>query len=351
VTAFSISNSCPRRLAAPAACLAILSAVLIVAAVARPDEPPPDSVGIIEGESISVTGPTSVEVVRGQPKTLLRSGSDVRVRSGAARIDLVEGGQISICGPAHLSLLKSGGSLTIALDTGTIHVHIERELPLNIYTPLIQAQTVAIGDAPRDALVGFDSSGAMCIRANLGAIRVEQQLTGQSLLIPQAGDVFLFNGQLERLRSSAGHCVCDLQAEKEAPPPLPEVSQLATADEARQKAPANKANPQPATAQPPLGNDGPIYQVFMPPLIYDANAKVQPEVDPKMIVLVRRVRLRPTLIFQGRVEGPAVAAVAPPPSRLPAPATAANPPKPAAPPSDSFVNRVRTFVRKLWPSG
>jgi len=351
VTAFSNSNSCPRRLAVPAACLAIVCAALFAAAAARPDEPPPDSVGVIEGESISVTGPTSVEVVRGQPKTLLRSGSDVRVRSGAARIDLVEGGQISICGPAHLSLLKSGGSLTIALDTGTIHVRIERELPLNIYTPLIQAQAVAIGDAPRDALVGFDSSGAMCIRANLGAIRVEQQLTGQSVLIPQAGDVFLFNGQLERLRTSAGHCVCDLQAEKEAPPPEPEVGQLATADEARQKAPATVANTQPTTVEPPLANDGPIYQVFMPPLIYDANAKVQPEVDPRMIVLVRRVRVRPTLIFQGRVEGVAVAAVAPPGSRTPAPATAASPPKPAAPPSDSFVNRVRTFVRKLWPSG
>jgi hypothetical protein len=86
----------------------------------------------------------------------------------------------------------------------------------------------------------------------------------------------------------------------------------------------------------------------MPPLIYDANAKVQPEVDPKMIVLVRRVRVRPTLIFQGRVEGVAVAAVTPPPA--PTPAAPANGAKPSASASDSFVNRVRNFVRKLWPS-
>jgi hypothetical protein len=86
----------------------------------------------------------------------------------------------------------------------------------------------------------------------------------------------------------------------------------------------------------------------MPPLIYDANAKVQPEIDPRMIVLVRRVRVRPTLIFQGRVEGVAVAAVIPP--LIPAPAAAANAAKPAAPASDSFVNRVRNFVRKLWSS-
>src|SRR5207249_6101287 len=166
----TISNSISRwrRATLPAACLAILCAALIAAASARPDEPLSDSVGVIEGESISVTGPMSVEVVQGQVKTVLRSGSDVRVKSGTARIDLVEGGQIGICGPAHLSVLKSGGSLTVALDTGTIHVHIEQDLALTIYTPQIQAQAIAIGDAPRDVLVGFDASSAMCTRANSG---------------------------------------------------------------------------------------------------------------------------------------------------------------------------------------
>jgi hypothetical protein len=81
----------------------------------------------------------------------------------------------------------------------------------------------------------------------------------------------------------------------------------------------------------------------MPPLVYDANAKVQPEIDPKMIIVVRRMRVRPTLIFQGRVEGVAVAAVTP--------STAANPAKPAAPGSASLTDRVRNFVRRLWSSG
>jgi hypothetical protein len=328
--------------------MAFFCAVLLAATAARPDEPPSDSVGVIDGEAITVNGPMSVEVVHGQAKTVLRSGSEVRVKSGAARIDLVEGGQISICGPAHLSVLKSGGSLTIALDTGTIHVYIERELVLTIYTPQIQAQTVAIGDGPRDALVGFDATGAMCIRANRGAIRVEQQLTGQSALIPQSGDVLLLNGQFDNRRTSAGHCACDLQAAKATPPPQPELSQLATDDETRQKAPEAKPNTQSAAPDLSPAREEPIYQVFMPPLIYDANAKIQPEVDPKMIALVRRVRVRPTLIFQGRVEGVAVAAVTPPPT--PAPAIAAQPSKPAAPATDTFVNRVRNFVHKLWPS-
>ncbi len=231
MTAFSNSNKPARRAAFPASCIAILCAALITAAAAQPDEPPPDSVGVIDGESISVTGPMSVEVVRGQSKTILRSGSEVRVNSGAARIELMEGGQISICGPAHLSVLKSGGSLTIALDTGTIHVLVEGDLPLNIYTPQIQAHTVAVGGGPRDALVGFDATGAMCIRANRGAIRLEQQLTGQTLLIPQAGDVLLLNGQLDGLRNDSGHCACGLQVAKAAPPPpQPAVNQTEIAD-------------------------------------------------------------------------------------------------------------------------
>jgi hypothetical protein len=119
----------------------------------------------------------------------------------------------------------------------------------------------------------------------------------------------------------------------------------------RKKAPDAKPNTQPATVETPPAKEEPVYQVFMPPLIYDANAKVQPEVDPKMIVLVRHVRVRPALIFQGRVEGVAAAAVTPAPAPASTPAAAANAPKPAAPSSDTFVDRVRNFVRKLWPSG
>jgi hypothetical protein len=345
--AFFKSNVRRDLAAFPVGCVAFLCAALVAFAAARADQPPPDSVGVIDGESISVTGPMSVETVHGQVKTLLRSGSDVRVKSGTARIDLVEGGQISICGPAHLSVLKSGGSLTIALDTGTIHVQIEHQLPVNIYTPQVQAQTVSIGDGPRDVLVGFDAAGAMCIHANRGALRLEQQLTGQSVLIPQAGDVQLLNGQLEGLRTSAGHCACELQSAKVSPPP--EVSRIATAEEARKQVAELKPNPQSAAAEASTDREEPIYQVFMPPLIYDANAKVQPEIDPKMIVLVRRVRVRPTLIFQGRVEGVAVATITPPPPP-PAPVTAAKSTKPPASASPSFTDRVRNFVRKLWSS-
>ena len=349
MTAFDNSTGFLRRAALSLAATAMLGAAVFAAAHPRSDDAGTDAVGVIDGESIAVSGPMRVETVHGQVKTMLRSGSDVRVKSGTARIDLVEGGWITACGPAHFSVLKSAGSLTVALDSGTIHAHIEGDPALTIYTPQIQAQTISIGGGQQDILVGFDTPGAMCIRANRGAVRLEQQLTGQTLVVPQAGNVLVLNGQLETLRTSAGHCACEPQMAKTTSSPDVEVSRPATTEELRKKPPEPKTAPETVLAEKSRANEEPIYQVFMPPLVYDANAKVQPEYDPKMIVLIRRVRVRPTLIFQGRVEGEMVAAVLPPPA--PAPSAATNASKPAPRPSDSFVDRVRTFVRKLWSRG
>jgi len=322
---------------------AALCAALSVGAVGRADNPPADAIGVIEGEAISVEGPMSVEVVRGQVKTLLRSGSDVHVKAGQARIDLVDGGQIMICGPAHFSMLKAGGAITLALDSGTIHAVLGAEVSLNIYTPQIQAHPISIGNGAEDVLVGLDSTGAMCIRANSGAVRLEQQLTGQSVVVPQSGDVSLTNGQIESLRAAAGHCVCTLQTVMKPMTPGTEVSRLATKDDIKKKA-AEPKSPAPAenpdqTAQP----EEPVYQVFMPPLQYDAKAKTQPEFDPNLIILVRHVRVRPTLIFQGRVEGDPVVAQA----AGPAPTMKTNS-RPQTPAELSTWSRVKTYFRKLW---
>jgi hypothetical protein len=410
-----------------------------------PDKPTGDAVGTVEGDAIALQGPMSVEVVRGQVKTMLRSGNDLRVKSGQARIDLVEGGTIAICGPAHLSLLKSGGSLTIALDSGVVHVHVDKSPSITIYTAQIQAKPIAIGDDAQDALIGFDAKGVMCVRAGNGAIRLEQQLSGQSVIVPQGGDILLNNGGLDGITNTEGHCECELQVSNEPPPP-PELSRMATPDEIRQrdaanvaeaeaikeaadnaamdkaaaekeaadraatqraaaeKAAANKlaadaaaqaaarsAAAQAAAAPPtapttsaqsnvkppvPWGepvappvqkrpalpkNQEPIYQVFMPPLSYDAKAAAPADnFDPKFIMLVRRVRVKPTLIFKGTVEGDTPVAKqvsdvkplnATSKDGPAAPANGATPQgaKPAIPPADnSVVNRVRNYIRHLF---
>jgi hypothetical protein len=189
------------------------------AAAPLPDEVPSDTIGSIVGDSISVQGPMTVQVVNGTVKTILRSGSDIHVKSGRARIDLVEGGRIVICGPAHLTILKSGGALTVALESGTVHAYVNHGPALTVYTPEIQAQPIAIGEGAQDALVGFDTPRSMCIRAKSGAVRLEQQLTGQSLLVPEGGDVLLTNGQLDGVRVSSGRCTCELEEEAKIAPP------------------------------------------------------------------------------------------------------------------------------------
>ena len=313
---------------------------------ARADNPAlTDAVGTIEGESISVQGPMSLDSTNGVVKTILRSGSEVLVKSGQAHIDLVEGGNITICGPAHFSVLKSGGALTIALDSGTIHAHIEGQPTLTVYTAQIQAHPIAIGNAPQDFFVGLEASGTMCIRASKGAVRIEQQLTGQSLLIPQSGDVALTNGQLESLRTSAGQCNCELQSTAKPAAVSTQISGLASTEELSKKAAEAKPDPPAQASTAPAAKEEPIYQVFMPPLHYDADAKVQQDYNPNLIVLVRRARVRPTLIFQGKVEGdPVVAQATPPP-----PAPVAQKPEAAKRPAEeSTWNRVRTFFHKLW---
>ena len=96
-----------------------------------PQEPQGEIIGTIEGQAIALKGPMSVQVVGNEVKTLLRSGVDIRVKLGRARINLAEGGTIAVCGPAHISMLKAGNALTIALDSGTIHAHVEGNLTLN----------------------------------------------------------------------------------------------------------------------------------------------------------------------------------------------------------------------------
>ncbi len=339
---------------------AVLAVFLFIAgravAAPLPQEPQGEVIGTIEGQAISVKGPMSVQVVGNEVKTLLRSGVDIRVKSGRARINLTDGGTIAVCGPAHISMLKAGNAITVALDSGTIHARVGSSLTLNVFTAQILAKTVAIGDGAQDILAGFDAPGLMCVRAGLGAVHLEEQFGGQSVMVPQGGDVVIANGQLQGLQSNSGRCACEgfePAATAGANANTPEISTLASREDfsksASPRIPAPRASttpkapdlPKPAAAEP-------TYQVYMPPLRYDASAKVQDEPDPKLIVLVRRVRVRPTLIFQSRVEGdplptPAkslsVDAAAKAPSAVAKPATAAN---------ASVVDRVKSFFKSLW---
>jgi hypothetical protein len=323
-------------------------------AVPPPQEPQGEIIGTVEGQAIAVKGPMSVQVVGNEVKTLLRSGVDIRVKSGRARITLTDGSTIAVCGPAHISMLKSGNALTIALDTGTIHARVAANLTLNVFTAQILAKTVAIGDGPQDFLVGFDTPGLMCVRAGLGALRLEEQFGGQSVMVPQGGDITLSNGQLQNIHGNSGLCACEAFDQAPALPAAaigPEISALATTEEIKRDSVPRK--PAPQTAATPRAPDlakvpavEPTYQVFMPPLRYDASAKIQDEPDPKLIVLVRRVRVRPTLIFQSRVEGSPLPVTQDSLSAAKSKQQVASKSSPSA--NSSVVERVKTFFKSLW---
>src|SRR5215471_13704288 len=335
---------------------ALAGAAVLTAMTVRSDDPVTDSVGIIDGAAVAITGPMRIDVSHGLPRTVLRSGSDVIIKSGTARLDLTEGGTISICGPAHFSVLKAGNQVTFALDTGTIHLSIEHGPAVTVYTPLLQIQPIAIADGPQDALVGFDATGAMCVRAYRGAVRLEQQLSSQNIVVPQSSDILLVNGQLDGLRSGGDRCSCDPELTKYSTPPHLEVVPSAPATEDANAKPLGSGQIiSPLPMDKPETKEGPIYEILVPPLIYNANAEVQPEVDTSQIVVLRRVRVRPTLIFQGHVEGELAKSDSPASAASPQRPAAANPPKATAqsntPRNNSVVDRMVHFVRKLWSRG
>ena len=106
--------------------------------------------------------------------------------------------------------------------------------------------------------------------------------------------------------------------------------------------------------------------MFMPPLSYNAKASAPADnFDPKFIMLVRRVRVKPTLIYQGKVEGEAPVAKTvsdvspssttakvgpnqPPNGNGAAKLGAQQNAKPAPPADTSVVNRVRNYIRHLF---
>lgn len=197
-----------------------------------------------------------------------------------------------------------------------------------------------IGADSRDATIGLETSGAMCVHTISGAARLEQQLTGQSVLVPQGGEVSLTGGQLDATISAPSACRCEIAVAKNDLP-LPTrstgLSALAPQTEFRPNPPApqsvyvpekktenksveskkdveNKMEVANGGAKPFEGNESgkrggppaveqPVYKVLMPPLAFDAKSPAAPpDPSPDTILLVRTVRLRPTVVFHGRVE-------------------------------------------------
>jgi len=306
-----------------------------------------ESVGLIEGDDFAVKGQASLERANGRGAAPLSSGAEVTVRSGSVRIELTGGGEIGVCGPARFTLLRSGASLTLALDFGQVQARLNHPLALSIYTPQIvltplagQASKPLVtssegGEAPADEiLVGLAETGKMCVYAKRGAVRIQQQFGNETMVVPQNVEAALSEGHLDSITETPQACLCSaLSAPRRTPQP-----------EVRVQTGARTDNPPPAgqeleKKEEPM-KELPIWKVVMPPLTFKAGLPAPPLPSPETIQLLREVRVESSSVFTGQVT---------PPASLPQP-PAAKPSEPAqaAAKKPGFGARVANFFRRLF---
>jgi hypothetical protein len=330
--------------------------LLANAQVSRGQQAPPGAIGRVEGNDVSVDngttgGSSPVATTPGSPSFVF-NGSVLTVHDGKARLTLVAGGQVDICGPAKFTLLQSGASLTLALNFGRVHLQLPVSTPLRIFTPTMIATPLDIGGASRDIIAGLDMNDSLCVVATSGAIRLEQQFTGAGLIVPQSGEFFLSAGNLVPVAGTPGSCECTPMHVQSLPPPQIPVMGVTSRDQLNTEQYPSEAAPTPApTPAPPTetaakepapepnvqlrilagANDThptlpapkeapppapvvsvPEYKIILPPLVYSASSLPAPPQDPAIeaVLLVRTVHVEPDYQFTGHVEAPHLNAVA-----------------------------------------
>jgi len=326
-------------------------------------------IGRVEGRDVSVEGGTSAGGSTGTASQaiLVSSGSIITVHSGEALLTLAAGGQLDICGPAKLTVLQSSGAITVALNFGRLRVQLPAGTPLRIFTPTIIATPLEIGGAARDVTLGLELNNSLCVLATSGALRLEQQFTGEGLIIPQSGEFFLGPGTFAPVAGTPGTCHCeaiDVRAVPARPPspPVPEMGAVAKSYAPPAPEPAPKPDPKPApapappavaaepeplvtlgvlshvneahpnspapkdTTPPPPPISMPEYKIDLPPLTFSSSSPTPPpDPAPDTILIIRIAHLEPEWRFTGRVESPRFEQVSQRASSGPTPSQQAHP--------------------------
>jgi len=222
------------------------------AAGARANDAPPGAVGRIEGPDVSVEGGGGGGTSVLTPIMYISNGSNVTVHSGKAHMAFFAGGRVQICGPAKFTVLLSGDAITLALNFGRLHVELPAKTSLRIFTPTIIGTPIDISGGSRDLTVGLNQDDSLCVLATSGAIRLEQQLSGEKIIVPEAGEFFLNAGQLLPIAGKPGTCLC-LSDEPIANPHsvIPEYAIAAeSAATPKSSVPAPAPSNKPAQSQP-----------------------------------------------------------------------------------------------------
>jgi hypothetical protein len=283
------------------------------------EDAPGSAVGHIDGRDVSVEGTAGV---RTTGSGTVSNGNVITVHSGKARMTLFSGGEVEICGPAKFTLLLSGTAVTLALNFGSVRAELPAATQLRIFTPTIVGTPLDISGGSRDVTVGLNLDDSLCVLASSGAIRLEQQFTGEKIVVPQSGEFFMNPGELLPTAATPGRCQCraDEPSEFATVAPSSPSSRSATGSEP-QTAPAiayslldhaNQAHPvvaserMDAPAAPPsaVASD----PVVMPALVFTAGSPLPPPgPSDETILLVHQARLSEQWEFSGRVEPPAFA--------------------------------------------
>jgi hypothetical protein len=277
-------------------------------------------IGRVEGADFTIDVPAGAQPAVGQTANLLVAGSHLNVSSGQAKISLDGGGEIDVCGPARLQLLKSNGAITIALEFGMVHLHMDSRTPVSIFTPMVMATPVAVGAGGRDVTIGLEHDSRMCLRSSEGALRVEQQLGGQSLLVPEAGGLSMNEGQLSPVVANAPGCGCDSDAARNLQPqslsltPAHITQSIAQAVAAPANAPyrlqSNETVGRPIVPRAPILAIGPVMEIAGPPaqvvapaLVFNATGiEPPPDPNPEIIYMARALTIRDETVFRDTVQ-------------------------------------------------
>jgi hypothetical protein len=262
------------------ACLVILL-FSCCAASARAGDAPSGTVGRIEGPDVSVEGGVGGGSSVLTPILYVSNGSNVTVHSGKAHMAFFAGGRVQICGPAKFTVLLSGDAITLALNFGRLHVELPAKTTLRIFTPTIIGTPIDISGGARDLTVGLSQDDSLCVLATSGAIQLEQQLSGEKIIVPEAGEFFLNAGQLLPVAGKPGTCLC-LSDEPITNPHavIPEYA-IAAESAAPPKPFANKpAASQPVPAPAPVPNPSPAPAIVLAPTQPAAPVATKPDPAP-----------------------------------------------------------------------
>jgi hypothetical protein len=262
------------------------------AAQAATPNPPArqEAIGRLSGDDVSVTGAIGYDTENGRTTALLASGSDLTLRSGQAKIDLPDGGDIILCGPAHLSVVKSGPAITIALEYGQVHLQVGSTVQITVYTALLVVTPEAIGDRQRDLTVGLDQNGQLCVTSLYGAVRIEEQFSAERVVVPQGGDIEIDGGELNALRGGSRKCSCELL-----------VSQNNVSKQIEATTPAQSSR-SPVPPRRPESTITTTSRIDMPPLTFEArSAAPAPALSSEAIALISESVANPQPSFRGAV--------------------------------------------------